>query len=87
MAKMDKGNVSKNAKTNRKAIASYYKGQKVRPVKVVMNPLGAKTIVGGILRKISSRPMLAVQLESGDYLMENGSIVFWDDIAHLIVRK
>jgi hypothetical protein len=86
MAKMDKG-TSKNAKTNRKAISSFYDGRKVKPVVFVQNPLGVKTISNDILSKSSACKKMAVQLEDGSLLMNNDNIVLWHDIAHLIVRK
>ena len=83
---MDKG-TSKNAKTNRKAISSFYDGKKVKPVVFVQNPLGTKTIANDIAIKSSAGRKMAVQLEDGSLLMNKESVVLWDEIAHLIVRK
>ncbi len=83
---MDKG-TSKNAKTNRKAIASYYEGKKVKPVVFIQNPLGTKTIANDVLSKLSAGRKMAVQLEDGSLLMNGNNVVLWDDIAHLIIRK
>ena len=86
MAKMDKC-ISKNAKTNRKAISSFYDGKKVKPVVFVQNPLGAKTIENCVAKKSSAGRKMAVQLECNSLLMNKDSVVLWDEIAHLIVRK
>lgn len=85
--KVGKGDTSKNAKTNRKAVKSYHNGQVVRPVVLMRNPLGTSSIMAGVLTKISAGRVLAVQLEDGSLLMNNGLPVLWDDIASQIVRK
>ena len=86
MAKMDKG-TSKNAKTNRKAISTFYDGKKVKPVVLMQNPLGTKSLINDVLIKLSAGKQKAVQLEDGSLLMNNGVLVLWDDISHLIVRR
>ena len=75
--------VSKNAKTNRKSLVNMFKGQKVKPVKCILNSLGV-TVNG---HKIPAGSVLAVQLENGSLMMEGEKIVLWHDIAHLIEQK
>jgi hypothetical protein len=60
-----------------------FNGQKVKPVKLLRNPLGmmcgdAKVPAGGIQ---------AVQLDNGSLLMNGEKVVFWDEIKHLIVKQ
>ena len=74
---------SKNSKTNRKSLVNTFNGQKVKPVKLMRNPLG---MMNGCL-KIPAGASIAVQLDNGSLLMDGDRIIFWDEISSLIVKQ
>ena len=78
---------SKNSKTNRKSLINTFNGQKIKPAKLLRNPLGMMN--NGL--KIPAGGLMAVQLDNGSdnrsLLMDNDRIVFWDEISSLIIKQ